>query len=165
MSSSSSSSGRFKPPPTITRTLIEDLKADREKFKSGQWMYSKKYGKKVKYLGTFHLPNNGVVSPIVFFSYPQKNEDAIKWNTRFLTEKKELQQKERLNRNRYPKVQALRDDYKQKHCTQEENATCLKTASTELSRAKQTPSRTSSFFAGLSSSLRRYLMRLSLWFV
>lgn len=94
----------FTQPPTITNKLLEDLKAGREQPVSGQWMFSKKYGKKVKYVGTFHLANDGVVRPTVVFSYPKKGEDALAWNKRFKQEKDtaSLQAVEYLRR--YPKT-------------------------------------------------------------
>lgn len=102
---------RFIKPPEVTLSLIEDLKAGRTDFISGQWLYSKKYKKKVKYVGTFQVPENGIVKPIVVFSYPKEKEDVIGWNNRFLTERSLYQTREKYAANRYPNIKPLDANY------------------------------------------------------
>ena len=95
----------FVKPPVITNYLLEELKAGRITFVSGQWFITKKYGnKKIKYVGTYNVPKDGVVSPTVVFSYPKEREHIVLWNQRFKNQRDELEKLERINRDRYPKT-------------------------------------------------------------
>ncbi len=69
-----------------TTNLIDRLKSGEISLVRGQWVYSKKFNKMCKYVGTFTLSREGVVKPVVIFSYPKKGEDAIAWNKRFKEE-------------------------------------------------------------------------------
>lgn len=78
----STSHGYLKP-IVITLDLLNKLKKKEIELIPGQWLYSKRDGKKVKFVHSGLIRSNGIVKQHVFLSYPKRNETILEWNKRF----------------------------------------------------------------------------------
>lgn len=101
----------FKPTVRITTQLLEDLKNGRETLIPGQWCYSSRDRKKVKYIGTFLKNYDGVVRPVVKFSERRGNQTIKDWNKSFKIARDESL-KEELHYRRQLKRQGTINDRK-----------------------------------------------------
>lgn len=79
----------FKKTIRITSRLLEDLKNGRTELMPGQWCYSSRFNKKVKYVGTFYRSYKGVVGPYVKFSERNPSETILDWNIKFKNEREQ----------------------------------------------------------------------------
>lgn len=73
----------YLPPIMITLDLLKGLKSDSIKLIPGQWLYSKRDKKLVKFVYSGLILSNDIVKPHVYLSYPIPGETILRWNDRF----------------------------------------------------------------------------------